>query len=129
VVATPTTVGKPRCRLWGTQSDSPPSALADTSVTFETAKGLLRRHDPDGITLIVTALGSASDSHVFWIGDAINEVLSIYAEERDAALGACRALADSQDALVRAGAIEMISTLVELKPLLKPRAAKDARKA
>ncbi|MFC5288171.1 hypothetical protein ACFPM7_14015 [Actinokineospora guangxiensis] len=83
----------------------------DTYVTLVTAEALLHRHDSHGYALLASAFQNANDNQSDWLHTALDNVLGIYAKERDEALALCGPLPD-------AGAI--VAALHALDPILWP---------
>ncbi|MEU6192011.1 hypothetical protein [Nocardia sp. NPDC047038] len=95
----------------------------DTFVTLVTAEALLRRQDPAGLTLVVSALAIIAPDHpndIDWIYTAVLEVFKVYSDERDAAVRACQALTQDPDEHVRSAAVHLIARLVAINPILGP---------
>jgi hypothetical protein len=92
----------------------------DTFVTRETAAALLRRHDRVGLALLGRALTDAEDDHVMWIGTAVQDVLGVFAVERDAALREIEAMLRTADGPERAGLTALATEVAGLVPVLRP---------
>jgi hypothetical protein len=83
---------------------------------------LLRRKDTIGLTLVAAAWGAADAECAEELSAAVQHVFLLFADERDAALSRCQALAGnpSQPDAVRAGTDALIVELTSIDPLLTP---------
>jgi hypothetical protein len=92
----------------------------DTAVTLATAQALLRREDPAGLAAVASALAVADPNHADWLHTAVHDVFGVYATQRDAAVHACGAMAESPDESLRRGAARLRDILREITPVLWP---------
>ncbi len=92
----------------------------DTSVTRATAEALLRRKDGIGLATVASALAVADPNHGDWIHSAVHEVFGVFSEDRDSAMRLCEEMPGHPDDRVALGARQMLSTLAEIDPVLRP---------
>ncbi|MFJ1618653.1 hypothetical protein ACIODT_40090 [Streptomyces sp. NPDC088251] len=93
---------------------------ADTFVTRVTAEAVLRRKDRVGLTIVASALAVADSNHSDWIHTALQDVFSIFSEDRDNAIQLCEEMLGDPDGRVARGARQMHGTLAEIDPVLRP---------
>lgn len=92
----------------------------DTFVTRTTAQALLSRKDRAGVAIVAFALAFADANHADWIHTAIVDVFSISASDRDDAAQLAEDLVKDSDSRVSQGARQLLDTLTELNPVLRP---------
>ncbi len=92
----------------------------DTFVTVVTAEALLRRKDVVGLGVVAASFAGADGTQSEWIGTALNDVYGVFADERDAAVRICSTLSRDPDAQIRRGAIDLITLLNRIDPILRP---------
>jgi hypothetical protein len=93
---------------------------ADTFVTRTTAKALLRRKDKAGLSTVASALAVADANHADWIHTAIADVFGIFSSDRDDAAKIAEELVHDSDNHVSQGARQLLRSLTELNPVLRP---------
>ncbi|MCM2415972.1 hypothetical protein [Streptomyces sp. RKAG290] len=92
----------------------------DTLVTRRTAEALLRRNDRAGLTIVASALAGADANHSDWIHTAVDDVFSVFSEDRDVALRLCEEMSRDTDGRVALGARQLHEALAEIDPVLRP---------
>jgi hypothetical protein len=70
--------------------------------------------------VVASALAAADPNHAGWIYTAVLDVLTVFGDQRDAAVRVCEALTQHPDDRVRDGATRLIATLTEINPVLLP---------
>ncbi|MEV7404938.1 hypothetical protein AB0N93_31695 [Streptomyces sp. NPDC091267] len=92
----------------------------DTLVTRRTAEALLRRNDRAGLAIVASALAGADANHSDWIHTAIDDVFSVFSEDRDVALRLCEEMSRDTDDRVALGSRQLHEALAEIDPVLRP---------
>ena len=85
----------------------------DTFVTRVTAEAVLRRKDRAGLAIVASALAVADENHSDWIHTAVDDVFSIFADDRDNAIQLCEELTRDTDDRVALGARQLHEFLTE----------------
>ncbi len=93
---------------------------ADTFVTQMTAEALLRREDPEGLAAVARAVANADADHADYIYTAVDNVFTVYASQRDAAVRMCDVLLEGADRVLRRGATQLRDVLIQINPVLHP---------
>ncbi|MCX5207812.1 hypothetical protein OG689_00495 [Kitasatospora sp. NBC_00240] len=92
----------------------------DTWVTRVTSVALLRHKDDIGLQVVASALAVADSNHTDWIHTAVNDVFSIYSDDRDNAMRWCEEMSRNFDAPVALGARQLYEMLAESEPIFGP---------
>ena len=92
----------------------------DTFVTRATAEAVLRRKDKIGLSIVASALAAAGSNHIDWIHSAVVNVFGIFSSDRDDAAKLVEELARDGDDRVAHGARQLLGSLAELDPVLRP---------
>ncbi|NEA76082.1 hypothetical protein [Streptomyces sp. SID13588] len=92
----------------------------DTFVTRVTAEAVLRRKDRAGLAIVASALAVADENHSDWIHTAVDDVFSIFADDREDAIQLCEEMTRDTDGRVALGARQLLEFLAEINPVLRP---------
>ncbi|OKI15989.1 HEAT repeat domain-containing protein [Streptomyces sp. CB03911] len=93
---------------------------ADTYVTRVTSEALLRRKDSIGLKVVASALAIADPSHSEWIHTAVDDVLTLFGDDRDNAMRLCEEMSHDTDGRIALGARQLRQALAEIDPVFGP---------